>query len=43
MTRAIADHLFGPSPLFWDFLYQATVIGLGVAATAAVYLQISSL
>ena len=41
MNRAIANPLFGPNGVFWDFVYQATVIGLGVAATVAIYLQIS--
>jgi hypothetical protein len=39
----MADNTFGRSNAFWDFVYQAVVIGLGVAATAAVYLQFSSL
>jgi hypothetical protein len=43
MTRAIANPLFGPDGAFWDFVYQATVIGLGVVATVAIYLEISGL
>ena len=43
MTRAITHNAFGPNGIFWDFIYQATVIGLGVAATVAVCLQISGL
>jgi hypothetical protein len=42
MTRAIADHLFGHDA-FWEFVYQAVVIALGVAATAAVYFEIAGL
>jgi hypothetical protein len=29
--------------LFWEFVYQAVVIGLGVAATAAIWAQIVAL
>ena len=29
--------------VFWDFLYPATILGLGVAATAAVIIQIGGL
>ena len=43
MTRAMTDNTFGRSNAFWDFVYQAVVVGLGVAATAAIYLQITSL
>lgn len=43
MGRAIADHLFGANNAFWDFVYPAVVVGLGVAATAAVYLQVAGL
>jgi hypothetical protein len=43
MTRAITDRMFGPNNAFWDFVYQAVVIGLAVASTTAIYLQISSL
>jgi hypothetical protein len=43
MTRAITQSLFDVNGVFWDFVYQAAVIGLGVAATLAVYLQISGL
>jgi len=42
MTRAIADNMFGNNA-FWDFVYQAVVIGLGVAATMAIYIEVSSL
>jgi hypothetical protein len=43
MTRAMADNMFGPHGLFWDFVYQAVVIGLAVASAAAIYVQISGL
>jgi hypothetical protein len=42
MTRAIADTLFGHDA-FWDFVYQAVVVGLGVAATLVVYFEIAGL
>jgi hypothetical protein len=40
MTRTMTHRLDG---LFWDFVYQATVVGLGIAATAAIFLQVTSL
>ena len=43
MTRAIADNMFGPNNAFWDFVYPAVVLSLGVAATVAIYLDISRL
>ena len=43
MTRAMAENMFGPHNAFWDFVYQAVVISLGVAATAAIYIEISNL
>ncbi len=41
MTRAIADNIFRPDKLFWDFVYPTALAGLGVAAAMAIYLQIS--
>jgi len=41
MNRVIANPTFGPNGFLWDILYQVTVIGLGVAATVAIYLEIS--
>jgi hypothetical protein len=29
--------------MVWDFLYQAVVVGLGIAAAAAIYIDISGL
>lgn len=29
--------------MFWDFVYPATILGLGFAATAAVLIQIGGL
>jgi hypothetical protein len=43
MTRAIANRLFSVDNAFWEFVYQATVIGLGIVATVAIYLQISGI
>jgi hypothetical protein len=43
MTRAIADDLFGPNNAFWDFIYPAVVLALGVAATVAIYLDFARL
>jgi hypothetical protein len=43
MTRAIADNMFGRDSAFWDFVYQAVVIGLGIAAATAIYIDVSAL
>ena len=40
MTRAMTH---GVDNAVWDFIYQVVVIGFGIAATVAVYLEISSL
>ena len=39
MERAI-NNVHG---MFWDFVYEATVFGLGIAATAAVVIQFGRL
>ena len=43
MNKPIANRLFGPNEAFWDLAYQVTIIGLGIAASVAVYLEISGL
>jgi len=44
MTRAITSNLFDDThSVFWDFVYQAVVISLGIVATAAIYAQITGL
>ena len=43
MTRAMADNWNSDNGMIWDFLYQAVVIGLGIAAPAAVYLDLTGL
>lgn len=43
MTRAITNSVYSTDGAFWDFIYQAVVISLGIVATAAVVLQISGL
>jgi hypothetical protein len=43
MTTAIATQLFGPNNGFWDVVYSATVLVLGVVASVAIYLEISGL
>ncbi len=45
MTRAMATNWSSGSgnDMVWDFLYQAVVIGLGIAATAAIYIEVSGL
>jgi len=43
MTRAMAINWNTGNGMVWDFLYQAVVIGLGIAATAAVYIDLSGL
>ncbi len=40
MTRAIINSIDGA---FWDFVYQAVLITLGVAATGAVFLALNGL
>ena len=42
MTRAIVDTMFGNNA-FSDFVYQAVVVGLGIAATMAVYIEVAKL
>jgi hypothetical protein len=42
MTRIITANLHGMDTTFWDFVYQAIVIGLGVIATLAVFVQINN-
>lgn len=44
MTRAITSNLYdGDHTVFWDFVYQAIVIGLAVMTTAAIYVQITGI
>jgi hypothetical protein len=43
MTRAITNSVYDTDSIFWDFVYQAVVIGLGVLATGAIVLQITGL
>jgi hypothetical protein len=43
MTRIITANLHGIQGTFWDFVYQAIVIGLGVVATLAVFVEINNL
>jgi hypothetical protein len=40
MTRTMTNRIDG---VLWDFVYQAAVVGLGVAATVAVFLQATGL
>jgi hypothetical protein len=40
MTRAMTHRIDG---VVWDFVYQAAVVGLGIAATAAIFLQVTNL
>ena len=42
MTRAMTQVLNGDGP-FWEFVYQAVVFGLAVAATAAIWAQLADL
>lgn len=39
MERAISN----AHDMFWDFVYQATVFSLGIAATAAVIIEFARL
>jgi len=39
MTRAMTGRMDGAA---WDFVYQAVLIALAVAAVAAVFLQITN-
>ena len=41
MTTATAYRVIGPSDAFWDVAYLVAIVGLGIAATAAIWLQIS--
>jgi len=43
MTRAIVDNMFGPDHAFWDFVYPAVIVALGIAATMAIYVDVSRL
>ena len=43
MTRAIVDTMFGPDHAFWDFVYPVIVVALGIAATMAIYIDVSRL
>jgi len=43
MTRAMATNWNSGNGVVWDFLYQAVIIGLGIAATAAIYIEVSGL
>lgn len=43
MTTATTNRRFGPGDAFWDVAYQVVVIGLGIVATAAIYLEISGI
>ena len=40
MTRAMASNR-NVDGMVWDFIYPAVVFALGIAATTAIYLQIS--
>jgi hypothetical protein len=41
MTRAMTSR--NDVSVFWDFVYQAVVIGLALMATAAIYVQITGI
>jgi len=43
MTRAIVDTMFGPDHAFWDFLYPAVLVALGIAASMAIYVDVARL
>ena len=43
MTRAMATNWNSGNGVVWDFLYQTVLIGLGIAAAAAVYIDLSGL
>jgi hypothetical protein len=43
MTRAMAENMFGPHNAFWDFVYPIVAIALGAAATAAIYIELTTL